>query len=98
MQLKNRKAIITGANRGLGREIAKHFVLAGASVVLTARDAKLLDEVRAELAPLATQGNKIDTLPGDVAVRAVMTELFQADCERNLMLAPANTETADPQP
>lgn len=67
MQLNGRRAIITGANRGLGREIAKHFVRAGASVVLTARDAKLLDEVRAELAPLATAGNKIDTLPGDVA-------------------------------
>ena len=43
MQLQGRRAVITGANRGLGREIAAHYVKAGASVLLTARDGKLLD-------------------------------------------------------
>src|SRR3954469_23505541 len=67
MQLQGRRAIITGANRGLGREIAMHFVRAGASVLLTARDEKLLGEVRDELAPLATNGQRIEILTGDVA-------------------------------
>jgi NAD(P)-dependent dehydrogenase (short-subunit alcohol dehydrogenase family) len=67
MHLQNRRAIITGANRGLGREIARHFVREGASVLLTGRDAKLLDEVRAELAPLATSGARVETLAGDVS-------------------------------
>ncbi len=66
MQLQGRRAIITGANRGLGREIAEHFVRAGASVLLTARDEKLLAEVRDALMPIAKTGQVIDTLPGDV--------------------------------
>jgi 3-oxoacyl-[acyl-carrier protein] reductase len=67
MDLKNRRAIITGANRGLGREIAKHYVRAGASVLLTARDEKLLKEVRDELAPILQPNQRIDILQGDVA-------------------------------
>lgn len=53
--LVGRSAIITGANQGLGRAIAEHFVRAGASVLLTARGGELLNQTAAELAPLATQ-------------------------------------------
>jgi 3-oxoacyl-[acyl-carrier protein] reductase len=67
MDLKNRRAIITGANRGLGREIAAQYVRAGASVLLTARDEKLLKEVQAELAPLAKGAQRVEILGGDVA-------------------------------
>jgi 3-oxoacyl-[acyl-carrier protein] reductase len=74
MQLQGRRAIITGANRGLGREIAAHYVRAGASVLLTARDEKLLAEVRHELAPLATANQKVETLAGDVADEGHCTE------------------------
>ena len=70
MQLQDRRAIITGANRGLGREIARHFVREGASVLITGRDAALLDEVRAELAPLATAGHAVEALAGDVSEEA----------------------------
>ena len=37
--LTGRAALVTGANRGLGLEIARAFVSAGASVMLCARDA-----------------------------------------------------------
>jgi 3-oxoacyl-[acyl-carrier protein] reductase len=67
MKLNNRRAIITGANRGLGREIARYYVRAGASVLLTARDEKLLREVRDELAPLASSDQRVEILTGDVA-------------------------------
>src|SRR4051812_36511476 len=67
MQLQGRRAIITGANRGLGREIAHRFVRAGASVLLTARDEKLLHEVARELVSLANSGQRVETLAGDVA-------------------------------
>jgi 3-oxoacyl-[acyl-carrier protein] reductase len=67
MDLTNRRAIITGANRGLGREIAAQYVRAGASVLLTARDEKLLKEVQAELAPLAKGAQRVEILGGDVA-------------------------------
>jgi len=67
MQLQGRRAIITGANRGLGREIAAQYVRAGASVLLTARDEKLLRDVRDELAPLVKGPQRIEILAGDVA-------------------------------
>jgi len=65
--LTGRGAIITGANRGLGRVMAEHFVRAGASVLLAARDAKLLNEVHAKLLPLAKAGQKILVMPMDVS-------------------------------
>jgi 3-oxoacyl-[acyl-carrier protein] reductase len=65
--LTGRGAIITGANRGLGRVLAEHFVRAGASVLITARDAELLEDVRRELASLATGSQKVLALAGDVA-------------------------------
>jgi 3-oxoacyl-[acyl-carrier protein] reductase len=70
MNLKDRRAVITGANRGLGREIAIHYVRAGASVLLTARDEKLLREVRDEIAPLAKGTQRVEILSGDVADEA----------------------------
>ena len=65
--LTGRGAIITGANRGLGRVIAEHFVLAGASVLLAARDAKLLDDVRIELLPRAKGTQKVLAMSVDVS-------------------------------
>jgi NAD(P)-dependent dehydrogenase (short-subunit alcohol dehydrogenase family) len=52
--LAGRSAIITGANQGLGRAIAEHFVRAGASLLITARGERLLEETAAELQSLAT--------------------------------------------
>jgi NAD(P)-dependent dehydrogenase (short-subunit alcohol dehydrogenase family) len=68
MDLLGRSAIITGANQGLGRAIATHFVQAGAHVLLVARGEELLREVQAELAVLATQpGQQVHHIRGDVA-------------------------------
>ena len=67
--LSGRSAIITGANQGLGRVIAEHYVKAGASVLLMARDSKLLEQVREEISPLARNGQKILIERGDVSIR-----------------------------
>jgi len=68
MQLSGRSAIITGANRGLGCAIATAYVKAGASVLLVARDAPLLQSVQAELRPLASEpGQQVETMPCDVS-------------------------------
>ena len=68
MELQGRRAVITGANRGLGREIATHFVRAGASVLLTARDEALLREVADELKPQANApSQQVAILGGDVS-------------------------------
>ncbi len=45
--LEGRLAIVTGASRGLGKEMAEALAGAGADVVLVARGAELLEKVRA---------------------------------------------------
>ncbi len=67
--LAGRAALVTGASQGLGKEIAAAYLKAGASVALCARDAVMLDGVRAELAPLATGDQRIITVPADVSKR-----------------------------
>jgi len=67
-KLVGKQAIITGANQGLGLEIARKYVLAGADVMLCARNVELLEDARVELAKLATPGQKIVTQAADVSV------------------------------
>jgi NAD(P)-dependent dehydrogenase (short-subunit alcohol dehydrogenase family) len=68
MNLAGRSAIITGANQGLGSAIARHFVQAGASVLLVARSADLLRRTEEQLAPLATRpGQRVGSFRGDVS-------------------------------
>ena len=47
--LEGRKALVTGASRGIGRGIALAYARAGADVALLARDAELLGEVANEI-------------------------------------------------
>ncbi len=71
--LAGRAAVITGANQGLGRAIAEHFVRAGASVLLTARGEQLLDQTVAELRPLAPR-------PEQKVIGRVADVSKEADC------------------
>lgn len=76
--LSGKTAIITGANQGFGLEIAKKYVLAGADLMLCARNAVLLNKAHAELDKLVTPGQKILTKAADVSVeddvRALVNE------------------------
>jgi NAD(P)-dependent dehydrogenase (short-subunit alcohol dehydrogenase family) len=65
--LDGRTALITGANQGLGLAIARAFVEAGASVMICARDADLLEKARAELSGLASPGQTIIARAADVS-------------------------------
>lgn len=47
--LKEKKAVITGASQGLGKEIAKEFVRQGADICICARDIEKLKEITNEL-------------------------------------------------
>ena len=68
--LAGKKAIITGANQGLGFEIAKKYVQAGADVMLCARSASLLDAARAEVVAMAAPGQKLVAHVADVSIEA----------------------------
>jgi dehydrogenase/reductase SDR family member 4 len=69
--LEGKRALITGASRGLGEEIAKSFVEQGASVVITGRKPEALEAVAQKLGegggtvvPIAAHAGKVDELQG----------------------------------
>jgi NAD(P)-dependent dehydrogenase (short-subunit alcohol dehydrogenase family) len=76
--LAGRAALITGANQGLGLAIARAYVQAGASVLLCARDAAMLDRARHEVAALAGQGQRVIAQPADVSNRDDVDRLAAA--------------------
>lgn len=75
--LQGRYALITGASLGLGAEIARHFVAAGASVMLCARGTRHLEAIRAELSPGLQAGQQVLTQVTDVAEQDEVAELFR---------------------
>jgi NAD(P)-dependent dehydrogenase (short-subunit alcohol dehydrogenase family) len=77
-QLSGRVAIVTGANQGLGLEIARKYVEAGASLMLCARDQALLDRSCAELRAMAGADQKISFLPADVSKEEDVSAVFGA--------------------
>jgi NAD(P)-dependent dehydrogenase (short-subunit alcohol dehydrogenase family) len=70
-------ALITGASRGLGLEIARAYARRGLHLVLTARGAAELNTIAAELA--CTTG--VVALPGDVADPTHLERLFTTAIE-----------------
>jgi NAD(P)-dependent dehydrogenase (short-subunit alcohol dehydrogenase family) len=76
MKLKGRNAVITGSSQGLGKAIAEQFVREGASVVLCARDAKLLEATRTELAGFASAGQRVLARSCDVSDEAQVGDLM----------------------
>lgn len=71
--LKGKVAIVTGASRGIGREIAVALAQSGAAVVVAARDASALSELTATI---TSRGGNALPVPTDVtdqsAVRTLM--------------------------
>lgn len=58
-RLDGKRALVTGASRGIGREIALAFAAAGADVALVSRRAEPLAEVAREVAGLGRQAHPI---------------------------------------
>jgi len=57
--LANKVAIITGANQGLGLEIAKKYAKAGADLMLCARNGVLLDAALEEIKQYITKEQRV---------------------------------------
>ena len=65
--LENRCAIISGASVGLGFEIAKKYLEAGASLMICARDETMLGKSALALKRIAGVGQSVVALPADVS-------------------------------
>jgi 3-oxoacyl-[acyl-carrier protein] reductase len=88
MTLTGCSAIISGASQGLGRAIAAHFVRAGASVLLVARDREVLGQAERDLAGQAVRpGQVVVGYAGDVS----RPEVCQAVVSRALAVLPGLT-------
>jgi NAD(P)-dependent dehydrogenase (short-subunit alcohol dehydrogenase family) len=74
--LENRYAIITGASIGLGFEIAKKYLEAGASLMICARNEMLLDKAALALRRLAGAGQSVLALPADISKSEDVTALI----------------------
>lgn len=79
--LAGRAALITGGNRGLGLEIARAFVAAGASVMVCARDAQQLEAAGRDLSAMAHNGQTVRWQAVDVTntgrIAALVTDTLR---------------------
>jgi 2-deoxy-D-gluconate 3-dehydrogenase len=77
--LTGRRALVTGASRGIGREIALAYARAGADVAVLARNAELLEGVAGEIRALGRRAvvATADVLDAD-ATRAATAAAIEA--------------------
>jgi NAD(P)-dependent dehydrogenase (short-subunit alcohol dehydrogenase family) len=67
-ELIGRTAIITGASRGLGLEISRSFINAGANIVMVSRDEAWLDRAQSEILSIAGNGQRIEKFTADISI------------------------------
>ena len=73
-KLTNQVAVVTGASKGIGAEIAKSLAAEGASVVVNYASSK--QGADAVVAAITAQGGKAVAVQGDVSKQADITRLF----------------------
>jgi NAD(P)-dependent dehydrogenase (short-subunit alcohol dehydrogenase family) len=74
-RLDGRVAIITGANQGLGLEIAHAYVREGARIVICARDKELLASAALSLSEAAGDAGRVEAMAADVTDIAAVDAL-----------------------
>lgn len=72
--LAGRVALVTGASRGIGAEVARVFARAGAMVLLVARDA---DGLVARQAEIEAEGGTAVSVPADLSTPQGMADLLK---------------------
>jgi len=82
VKLSGRKAIITGANRGFGFEVAKKFVQEGASVVICGRDADSVSQAVGVLQGLSSPEQTVFGLPLDISKEESVKKLIDTAITR----------------
>lgn len=71
----NKVAIVTGGSSGIGKEVAKRLVAAGASVVIGGRDADKLAQAADEIDP---SGERVRILAGNLSAPSTVQGLVDA--------------------
>jgi NAD(P)-dependent dehydrogenase (short-subunit alcohol dehydrogenase family) len=84
--LAGRRAVVTGAGRGIGRAIAEHLAASGASVVLAARTEA---EIEGAAAAIHSQGGEAWAVRCDISDDASVAELVASSTD--LLGGPADT-------
>jgi 3-oxoacyl-[acyl-carrier protein] reductase len=80
LELQQRRAVVTGASRGIGHAIALALAAEGASVVAVARNQEKLQALATEAAARrCTLTTQVADLSHGDAIQALATELEQAD-------------------
>jgi NAD(P)-dependent dehydrogenase (short-subunit alcohol dehydrogenase family) len=81
MRLKNKTALITGGNSGIGLATAKAFIAEGAKVAITGRNRATLDAALKELGPnaIAVQADATDIAATEAAVAAAAKAFGRID-------------------
>lgn len=82
LSLNGKIAIITGANQGLGLEISRRYVSAGASIVMCARNGDLLTRAQMELASGLAPGQAVVVVPTDVSDLQSVEQLVKTSLQR----------------
>jgi gluconate 5-dehydrogenase len=79
-RLDGRRALITGASRGLGHAVAQAFAEAGADLVLIGRNRDSLEQAREQL---ARTGRQVDVMPADLTSGEATEEMCSAVLARH---------------
>jgi 3-oxoacyl-[acyl-carrier protein] reductase len=79
--LKNKVAIITGANQGLGLRIAQKYLDAGANLMLCARNNALLKKSCDELRASAASGQRVEFLSADISIESESSNVVKQTLE-----------------
>ena len=81
MRLRNKTALITGGNSGIGLETAKLFVAEGAKVIITGRNQATLDAAAKELGPnaMAVVADATDVAATEAAIKKGVEKFGKLD-------------------
>ncbi len=93
MNLAGRSAIISGANQGLGFEIARHYLQAGANVMICARNKEKLAQAQQALSQYVQSGRQLLAQAADVSkpadMQALVDETLKAFGKLDVLVANA---------
>ena len=93
--LKDKWILITGASKGLGREMSILFAEAGGNLILTARSAELLEELRLRI---AAGGGECITVAGDLRDPDVLESIKSLCIEKQIDILVNNAGVVDITP